>query len=637
VKTYLLVEACGERNNGGMFLRAQKRWKNGKQHRYFSVVENRRFPSAGARGGEGGKVVQRTVLYLGEINDSQQAAWRKTLEVFDETRQDTAQLALFPDDRPIPPDALNALSLRLSEMRLLRPRSFGDCWLGCWLWQHLELDRFWAGRFEDARGEVPWEKVLQLLTVHRLIDPGSEYRLHRQWFLHSAMDELLHVDFQAAAKDRLYRCLDRVLAHKDDLFVHLRRRWQDLFAAEFDVLLYDLTSTYFEGLCEQNPKARHGYSRDGRGDCRQVVIALIVTPQGFPVAYEVLPGNTVDSTTLRDFRAKIEQRYGTIRRTWVMDRGIPTEATLAEMRQAKTDYLVGTPRSMLSKLEQSLTDLPWQQARADVRVKLLAQEGEVYVLAQSQGRRQKEIAMRRRKLRKLWDGLQKLRKNCRDRDRLLERLAVLKHEAGRAAHLVEVHAPPAGEPVNEQTFRYRLKRDEYRQARRRDGAYLLRTTLSPKEPQRLWEQYMMLVEIEAAFRCLKSDLAIRPVYHQLEHRVEAHILVAFLGYCLSVTLKGLLRPHAPGLTPRAVLEALGTIQMVNVQIPTTDGRCLTMPRHTQPEAEHKMILEKLGLSLPPQPPPRITTDQIQPAQPEPFPPGLLHPEPLETEPEDAAM
>ena len=503
-----------------MFLRAQRRWKNGKQHRDFSVVENRRVPSGEPRGGESSKVVQRTVLYLGEINDSQQAAWRKTLEVFDETRHDTTQLALFPDDRPIPPDALNALSLRLSEMRLLRPRSFGDCWLGCWLWQHLELDRFWAQRFEDARGEVPWEKVLQLLTVHRLIDPGSEYRLHRQWFLASAMDELLHVDFAAAAKDRLYRCLDRLLAHKDDLFGHLRRRWQDLFAAEFDVLLYDLTSTYFEGLCEQNPKARHGYSRDGRGDCRQVVIALIVTPQGFPVAYEVLPGNTVDSTTLRDFRAKIEQRYGTIRRTWVMDRGIPTEATLA---------------------------------------------------------------------------------------------------------------------VNEQTFRYRLKREAYRQARRRDGAYLLRTTLSPEEPQKLWEQYRMLVEIEAAFRCLKSDLAIRPVYHPLEHRVEAHILVAFLGYCLTVTLKGLLRPHAPGLTPRAVLETLGTIQRVNVQIPTTDGRRLTMPRHTQPEAEHKMILEKLGLSLPPQPPPRITADQIQPVQPEPFPPEPLHPEPLETEPENADM
>ena len=596
-----------------MFLRAHKRRKNGKDHRYFSIVENRRIAG---RDPDGKRIAQRTVLYLGEINDSQQAAWRKTLDVFDGTADQPRQLALFPDDRPVPPDAINALQIRLSEMKLLRPRSFGDCWLGCWLWQRLELDRFWQRHFEDARGDVPWEKVLQLLTVHRMIDPGSEYHLHREWFLHSAMDELLGVDFQAAGKDRLYRCLDRVLEHKDDLFLHLRQRWQDLFAAEFDVLLYDLTSTYFEGLCRQNPKAKHGYSRDGRSDCRQVVIALVVTPQGFPLAYEVLPGNTIDNTTLRDFLQKIEDRYGKARRTWVMDRGIPCEATLAEMREAGTDYLVGTPRSMLSKLEQSLTNLPWQQARQDVRVKLLAQDGEVFVLAQSQARQKKESAMRRRKLRKLWDGLKRLRKNCRDRDRLLERLAVFKHEAGRAAHVVEIHTPAPGEAVNEHTFRYSLKRDAYRQARRRDGSYLLRTTLPSDQPETLWQQYMVLVEIEGAFRCLKSDLAIRPVYHQLEHRVESHIFVAFLGYCLTVTLKNMLCPHAPGLTPRAVLEKLGKIQMVDVQVPTTDGRWLTMPRHTQPEAEHQMILAKLGLSLPPQPPPRITAGQVPQAEPE---------------------
>jgi len=597
-----------------MFLRAQRRWKNGKQHRYFSLVENRRVAGADGRTG---KVVQRTVLYLGEINDSQQAAWRKTLEVFDEGTDQSRQLALFPDDRPLPPGALDAIQLKLSELELLRPRSFGDCWLGCWLWQHLQLDGFWQQRFEAVRGQVPWERVLQLLVVHRLIDPGSEYRLHRQWFLRSAMDELLNVDFQAAAKDRLYRCLDRLLEHKDQLFLHLRQRWQDLFAAEFDVLLYDLTSTYFEGLCQQNPKARHGYSRDGRGDCRQVVIALIITPRGFPLAYEVLPGNTADSTTLGEFLERIEQRYGRARRTWLMDRGVPTEATLAQMRQAQTDYLVGTPRSLLNKLEQALTRLPWRQARQEVRVKLLAQAGEVYVLAQSQARRQKETAMRRRKLRHLWDGLKRLAENCRSRDRLLERLAVLRHEAGRAASLVEIQTPASGEPVNARTFRYRLKREEYRQVRQRDGSYLLRTTLSAEQPERLWEQYMVLVEVEAAFRCLKSDLAIRPVYHQLEHRVEAHILVAFLAYCLTVTLKNLLGPHAPGLTPRAVLETLGTIQLVDVRIPTTDGRWLTLPRYTQSEAQHKLILEKLGLSLPAQPPPRITARQLEPAKPQP--------------------
>lgn len=581
-----------------MFLRANTRRKNGKIHRYFSVVENRRLG--------GRRVAQRTVLYLGEINDSQVAAWRKTLDVFDEDSRETNQLCLFPQDRPIPADAVNAVQVRLSEIEIHRPRAYGDCWLGWWLWRHLGLDAFWRQRFEDTRGEVPWEKVLELLVVHRLIDPGSEFRLHRQWFVSSAMDELLGVDFSAAAKDRLYRCLDRVLEHKDDLFSHLRGRWRDLFAAEFDVLLYDLTSTYFEGLCRDNPKAKHGYSRDGRGDCRQVVIALIVTPKGFPLAYEVLPGNTADNTTLRDFLERIEKRYGKARRTWVMDRGIPSEAVLEEMREAGTDYLVGTPRSMLAKYEQPLTELPWQRAREDVRVKLLRQDAEVYVLAQSMDRRKKEKAMRRRRLRKLWDGLKRLKANCRSRDKILEGVAVLKHEAGRSARLVEIVIPTAREVVNGETLRFRLKLDEYRAARRREGAYLLRTTLSGEEPEKLWEQYMVLVEIEAAFKCLKSDLGIRPVYHQLEHRVEAHIFVAFLGYCLTVTLKNMLYPHAPGLTARAVLETLSTIRMVEVHLPTTDGRRLVMPRYTQPEQEHRMILDLLGLSLPEQPPPRIS-------------------------------
>jgi len=585
-----------------MFLRAHKRFKNGKQHRYFSIVENRRVA--------GGKAVQRTVLYLGEINDSQQAAWRKTLDVFDEARSESRQLSLFPDDRRLPDDALDAVQVRLSQMQLRRPRAFGDCWLGCWLWRQLQLDGFWDDRLGKGRGDVPWAKVLQLLTVHRLIDPGSEFRLHRQWFDRSAMDELLGVDYRAAAKDRLYRCLDRLLDHKEDLFGHLRRRWQDLFHAEFDVLLYDLTSTYFEGLCRQNPKARHGYSRDGRGDCRQVVIALVVTPEGFPLAYDVLPGNTADHTTLREFLAKIEATYGRARRVWVMDRGIPTEAVLAEMRSAGVDYLVGTPRSQLSKLEADLLQRPWLQARDGVHVKLLPQEGELYVLARSQDRRKKERAMRRRKMRKLLDGLSRLRANCRSRDRLLERLGALKGQAGRAARLVEITVPPQGRRVTGENFHFKLNRQAYRAAARRDGSYLLRTTLDADDPRALWEQYIVLTEIEAAFKCLKSDLAIRPIHHQLEHRVEAHVFVAFLAYCLMVTLRQLLHPHAPGLTAKATLETLSTIQMVDVWLPTTDGRWLVMPRHTQPEPEQKMLLSCLGLTLPPQPPPRITAEQL---------------------------
>jgi len=585
-----------------MFLRAHKRFKNGKQHRYFSVVENRRVA--------GGEVRQRTVLYLGEINDSQQAEWRTTLEVFDEGRSESRQLSLFPDDRLVPDDALDAVQVRLSQMQLRRPRAFGDCWLGCWLWRQLQLDRFWHDRLGTGRGDVSWAKVLELLTVHRLIDPGSEFRLHRQWFDRSAMDELLGVDYRVAAKDRLYRCLDRLLDHKEDLFRHLHRRWRDLFHVEFDVLLYDLTSTYFEGLCEQNPKAKHGYSRDGRGDCRQVVIALIVTPEGLPLAYDVLPGNTGDQTTLRDFLAKIEAMYGTARRVWVMDRGIPTEAVLAEMRSAGVDYLVGTPRSQLSKLESELLQRPWLQARDGVSVKLLPQEEELYVLARSDDRRKKERAMRRRKMRKFLDGLGRLRTNCRSRDRLLERLGALKQHAGRAGRLVEITVPPEGQRVTAENFQFKLNRQAYRAAARRDGAYLLRTTMHGDDPRALWERYIVLTEIEAAFKCIKSDLAIRPIHHQLEHRVEAHIFVAFLAYCLMVTLRQLLRPHAPGLTAKAVLETLATIQMVDVWLPTTDGRWLVMPRHTQPEPEHKMLLSCLGLTLPLQPPPRITAEQL---------------------------
>ena len=585
-----------------MYLKACKRRKNGKEHRYFSVVESRRL--------SGGKVFQRQVLYLGEINDSQQAAWRKTLSVVGERGQEPQSMSLFPDDRPVPPDAVDAVQVRMSELVLRRPRAFGDCWLGCELWRQLQLDGFWQKHLPEGKEPIPWAKVLQLLVVNRLIAPGSEFRVHRHWFGVTAMDELLGVDESVAAKDRLYRCLDRLLDHKENLFKHLQSRWKDLFAADFDVLLYDLTSTYFEGLCEQNPKALHGHSRDGRGDCRQVVIALIVTPQGLPLAYEVMPGNTSDRATLRTFLDKIESLYGKARRTWVMDRGIPSEELLAQMRSEGVDYLVGTPRGQLSKLEADLALLPWQKVRNDVEVKLLSKDGEVYVLAKSGARRQKEHAMRRRRLRALWDGLAKLRKRCPPRDDLLKAVTLLTHEAGRAASLVEIHLPPEGQGVTGESFRFALRKEAFRAAWRRDGAYLLRGTLRENDPAVLWQRYMLLTEIEAAFKCLKSELAIRPVHHQLEHRVEAHILVAFLGYCLMTTLKLQLAQHAPGLTPRAALEKLAAIQMVDVWLPTTDGRWLVMPRHTQPEAEQQIVLDLLGLSLPAQPPPRITTQDL---------------------------
>ena len=583
-----------------MFLRSNKRIKDGKEHRYYTVVESRRL--------RGGKVAQRQVLYLGEINDSQQAGWRKTLEVFDEQQHRFTPLSLFAEDRLVPADAIDSVQVKLSQMKLERARPYGNCWLGCELWQQLQLDGFWTEKLPKGRGSVAWAKVLELLVVNRLIDPGSEFRVHRQWFDQSAMDVLLGQDFAVAEKDRLYRCLDRVLEHKQDLFVHLQQRWKDLFEAQFDVLLYDLTSTYVEGEAEQNPKAQYGYSRDGRPDCKQVVIALVMTPAGLPLAYEVMDGNTSDKTTLRGFLDKIETQYGKARRVWLMDRGIPTEALLKEMRTARqaTFYLVGTSRAKVKQYEKKWLELPWRNVRGSVEVKLFAQDGELYVLSKSEGRQAKEMAIRRKKLARLLRKLRAMRRSCPKRDQLLMRVGAAKTDVGRAFGFVKITLPQAGEAVTRETFTFQLDKAKLKEAELRDGHYLLRTNLVAEDPAELWDHYMQLTQIEAAFKCLKSDLGIRPIYHQLEHRVEAHILVAFLAYCLTVTLKHRLTPHAPGLTPRAVLEKLAAIQMLDVSFPTTDGRRLIMPRYTEPNPEQALLLHQLKLVLPQQPPPRIT-------------------------------
>jgi hypothetical protein len=605
-----------------MFLRAITRRKNGKLHRYFSVVENRRVA--------GGQSVQRQVLYLGEINDSQQDAWRKTLEVFDEDRQKFREISLFPDDRALPADAVDAVAVKLEQMQLRRPRAFGDCWLACGLWDQLQLTDFWKPRLADPHAGVPWEKVLEVLAVNRLIEPGSEWAVHRHWFLTSALDELLGVDFQAAAKDRLYRCLDRLVEHKEALFQFLQQRWRTLFDACFDILLYDLTSTYFEGMCQQIPKAKHGYSRDGRPDCRQVVIALVVTTDGLPLAYEVFSGNTTDNTTLQGFLEKIERLYGKARRVWVMDRGVPTQATLADMRAQGVAYLVGTPKSLLSKLEQELLEQPWETVHEGMAVKLLEKEGELYVQAKSDERQKKETAMRRRKLKLLVHGLNRLKRRAGggkgrqkiSRDQLLKRVAVLRQAAGRVAGFLQVREPAPGEPVNRTTFVCTFRRAAWKQSLARDGCYLLRAYVplkdgTPDWPEGLdqqapvlWQWYMQLTHVEEAFKTLKSDLGIRPIHHQIQPRVEAHILVAFLAYCLSVTLRMQLAIHAPGLSPRAVLAQLHPIQMVDVCLPTTDGRWLIMPRYTEPEPDQQALLAKLHLTLPHQPPPRIRSGSL---------------------------
>jgi transposase len=592
-----------------MYLKCHSRLKDGKEHHYYSIAE--KVACAG------GRRVERHVFYLGEVNDSQRERWLKLIEAFDVEAQQQTKLALFASDHPIPTHATDlAVQVRLAEFSIQRPRQWGACWIFLRIWEQLKLEAFWRERLPASREHTSWYQILLVLCAYRWIDPGSEWRLHREWYAGSAMGDLLNADFALAAKDNLYRCLDKLVAHKAALFSFLQERWKDLFGIRYEVLLYDLTSTYFESNppFAEGDKRQFGYSRDKRSDCVQVVIALVVTPEGFPMAYEVLPGNTSDKTTLKDFLERIQKQYGTARRVWVMDRGIPTDEVLEEMRQ-QTDpplqYVVGTPKGRLGKLEAQLVKLSWQQARPSVQVKLLSQEEELFVLVQSQARVSKERAMRRRKLKQLWTRLKALREQRPSYETLLMKLGAAKAEAGRVWSLVEVALPeaPRSKKARQQRvsgFEFGLQKKKLREVLKREGRYLLRTNLKETDPAKVWEFYLQLVEVEEAFKNLKGDLAIRPIFHQLERRIEAHVFVCFLAYCLQVSLRHQLRAKAPGLTVRQVLEKFGRMQMMDVHFPTTDGRDILFVRYTQPEKDHQLILAQMNWKLPPQSPPRIT-------------------------------
>jgi transposase len=590
-----------------MFLRATTREKDGKTHRYFSVVESRRLPD--------GRVVQRQLLYLGEINSSQELAWRKSIDVFDEDGTGSRELALFPEDRceGVLADE-SVVRLRLSQLQLKRPRQWGACYLAIQLWRELELDEFWASRLLPSRKGTRWADILLILVVYRLVDPGSEWRLQREWYGRTALRDLLDME-EIIDGHLLYECHDMLLEHKTALFDHLVGRWRDLFNASFDILLYDLTSTYFESdpPLDEESKRQFGYSRDHRPDCVQVVIALIITPDGFPLAYEVLAGNTSDKTTLRDFLARIESQYGKARRTWLCDRGIPTEEVLQEMRESDppVQYLVGTPKGRLSALEQALLTKPWVKAREEVRVKLLPQDQELYVFAESRDRIGKERSMRRRLMKWLWKRLKEISEMKKlTRDELLMKLGAARQKAPAAWRVITVEVS-----VDGTSFDFRLNRAKLREVRRREGRYLLRTNLTDSDPAKLWEYYLKLVQVEEAFRTLKSDLAIRPIHHQLERRIDAHIFISFLAYCLHVTLGFRLKSLAPSLTARRALEKFSAVQMIDVHVPTTDGRELVLTRYTQPEPELAVLLDQLRIALPPQPPPKITAAQAVAASP----------------------
>ncbi len=583
-----------------MFLRSTLRKKDGKEHEYFSIVENKRVAA--------GKIVQRHVLYLGEVNSNQQEAWRKTIQIFEDGQVQPKTVALFPEDRAPAISSDQIVQIRLKDLQLKRPRQWGACWLATELYEKLELDRFWAEKLPPSRKGTRWDSVLQTQVTYRLLDPGSEWKLHRQWFEATAMADLLGEDFGLAETHKLYQCLDLLLAHKKALFDHLTGRWKDLFNAQFDVLLYDLTSTY----CESDPpfgpedKRKFGYSRDKRPDCVQVVIALIVTPEGFPLGYEVMAGNTSDKTTLPAFLKKVEEQYGKAQRIWIMDRGIPTKKDLQAMRASDppVHYLVGTPKGRLTKYEKQLAELPWQAVRQGVEVKLFKEEKELYVLAQSQDRRKKERGMRRRQLKWLWKRLKEIQamKFSKKTDMAMK-LGAAKQQAPSAWRLVEVEIAKA---ESELSFKFSLRKKKLRQVRRREGRYLLRSNLTEEQPAQLWHLYIQLTQVEEAFKNLKGDLALRPLFHQKEARIEAHIFVAFLAYCLHVTLRRWLRDLAPGLTPRSVLDKFRAVQMIDVHLPTTDGREVILSRYTQPEKDLQLLLNQLKLQLPEQPPPKIT-------------------------------
>ena len=590
-----------------MFLRPNHRSKDGKDHAYWSLVETVRTPD-GPR--------QKTICYLGELNGSAQARWLKTVEVFND-QGDARQLKLFPSHVAPPDDDPQVARVLLNKVRLERTRTFGSCFLGLDLWKRLELDRFFEQAVDGkSPADVPWSRVAALLGINRLCAPGSELAIEQRWYPSTALDDLLEMEEGKINDTRLYRCLDHILPHKTKLERHLKERYGALFGAEFDVLLYDLTSTYVEGAAENNPMVRRGYSRDHRPDCEQLVIALIVNNEGFPFSYETFDGNRSDVSTMEAILRMVERKYGKARRIWVFDRGIASEENLAAIRKRDGQYLTGTPRSQMKRFEEELLKEDWTQVRPEVEVKKVAipQGEETYILCRTAGRKEKEKAIRNRFSTSMETALKGLEKaivtgRLKDRNKMERRLGKIQARHPQVNDLYDLDLRDAADGVR---LIWQMKEDRKHWRESREGAYLLRTNLRAETAEELWSKYMQLTEAEASFRALKSELSVRPLFHQLEPRVKAHVMVAFLGYALWVTLKHLLkrRPaiipapslsgvdNAQPMTPMRAIALLSTLQSADIVLPTTDGREIRLRRITEPTAEQKSLLRQLGISLP---------------------------------------
>jgi transposase len=589
-----------------MFLRPNHRGKDGKDHTYWSLVETVRTPD-GPR--------QRTLCYLGELNSSAHARWMKTIEVFNE-QGETQQLKLFPSDVEPPVDDPQVARVLLNKVRLERTRQFGACYLGLELWKRLGLDRFFEQTVDHEMTDVPWSRVAALLAINRLCAPGSELAIEQRWYPSTALDDLLEIEEGKINDTRLYRCLDRILPHKTKLERHLKNRYGELFGAEFDVLLYDLTSTYVEGAAENNPMVRRGYSRDHRPDCEQIVIALIVNHEGFPFSYETFDGNRADVSTMETILRMVERKYGKARRIWVFDRGIVSEENLKAVRKREGQYLVGTPRNQMKQFEAELLKQDWTRVRPEVEVKkvTIPQGEETYILCRTAGRKEKEKAIRNRFSNSMETALSGLEKaivagRLKDRNKMERRLGKIQARHPQVNDLYDVALRDTAEGVR---LSWQMKEDRKNWRESREGAYLLRTNLEAETAEELWTKYMQLTEAEASFRALKSELSIRPLFHQLEPRVKAHVMVAFLGYALWVTLKHLLKrrpaivpkPSTSGvdngqpLSPMRALALLSTLQSADIVLPTTDGHEIRLRRITEPTVEQKSLLLQLGISLP---------------------------------------
>lgn len=579
-----------------MYLRKNKRFKDGKDHIYWSLMETVRTDN-GPR--------QKLLCYLGEINSSQEKGWRKAIKVFNDEGCEE-QLSLFPSDSA-PEDEENIVKIDLKTIRLERCREFGAVYTALELWKKLGLDKFWEEKINNEADktngrlpEVAWSKVASLLAINRLCAPGSELAIEEKWFRSTALDDLLNVEEGKIHTDRLYECLDRLLEHKEALEKHLKQRYGELFEIKYDILLYDITSTYFEGNANGNSQAKRGYSRDHRPDCKQVCIALVVSEEGFPLAYEVFDGNRRDVTTLEEIIEIVEQKYGKARRIWIFDRGIVSEENLELLRKKGGQYLVGTKRGELKKYEKELLDKDWRQIREEVEIKLiLTSDGkETFVLCRSIGRTEKEKAMRETASRKLEKRLTKLAERVKVRkiknvSKIERRIGAILGKYSSISDLYEVKLKN-GELI------WKIAEENISWRKAREGAYLLRTNITENDPAKLWEKYMQLTEVEAAFRTLKSELIVRPIWHQKQERVQAHILVAFLGYALWVALKHTLKNAGSDYSPARALDTLKRIHSGDIIMRTVglEKYNIRLRRIFRPDEEQALLLNALKITLP---------------------------------------